>query len=193
MDEEKIQIVAFSTNDNEDTPLDIINKYLSSIKYNILKKTKHAIAFTTKFPNSKIYHKIMIVFVSNFNKEYNGITDVNCYLIFINNENGENKEKIDIILKYINDNCELSKKFFVFLMKKENKTEIKSDDIKKNFEKLSVKFEIRSLNINNQNEVYNAMKDILIYSTKHSINGNHEEEDFEYDKEKNAHKSCILI
>ena len=193
MDEEKIQIVAFSTNDTEDTPLDIINKYLSNIKYNILKKTKHAIAFTTKFPGFKIFHKIMICYVSNFNKEYNGITDVNCYLFFINYENAENREKIDIILKYINDNCELSKKFFVFLMKKENKTEIKSDDIKKNIEKYSLKYEIKSLNINNPNEVYNAMKDILIYSTKHSINGTHEEEDDEYDKEKNIHKSCIIF
>ena len=158
MDEEKIQIVAFSTNDTEDTPLDIINKYLSNIKYNILKKTKHAIAFTTKFPGFKIFHKIMICYVSNFNKEYNGITDVNCYLFFINYENTENKEKVDIILKYINDNCELSKKFFVFLMKKGNNTEIKPDELKKKFEKLSLNFVIKSLNLNNQNDVYNAMK-----------------------------------
>lgn len=193
MDEEKIQIVAFSTNDTEDTPLDIINKYLSGIKYNILKKTKHAIAFTTKFQNFKYYHKIMICFVSNFNKEYNGITDVNCYLIFINNEKEENKEKINIILKYINDNCELSKKFFVLLMNKGNKTEIKLDDIKKNFENLSVKFEIKSLNINNQHEVYNAMKDIFIYSTKHGINDTNEEDYNEFDKEKNAHRSCTIF
>ena len=193
MDEEKIQIVAFSTNDTEDTPLDIINKYLSNIKYNILKKTKHAIAFTTKFPGFKIFHKIMICYVSNFNKEYNGITDVNCYLFFINYENTENKEKVDIILKYINDNCELSKKFFVFLMKKGNNTEIKPDEIKKKFEKLSLNFEIKSLNLNNQNDVYNAMKGILIYSTKHGINGNDEENDENIDKEKGMHKSCIIF
>ena len=193
MDEEKIQIVAFSTNDTEDTPLDIINKYLSGIKYNILKKTKHAIAFTTKFQNFKYYHKIMICFVSNFNKEYNGITDVNCYLIFIDNEKGENKEKIDNILNYINNNCELSKKFFVFLMNKGTTTEIKLDDIKSNFEKLSVKYEIKFLNSNNQNDVYNAMKDIFIYSTKHGINNTNEEDDNFYDKEKNAHKSCTIF
>ena len=193
MDEEKIQIVAFSTNDTEDTPLDIINKYLSGIKYNILKKTKHAIAFTTKFQNFKYYHKIMICFVSNFNKEYNGITDVNCYLIFIDNEKGENKEKIDNILNYINNNCELSKKFFVFLMKKGNNTEIKPDEIKKKFEKLSLNFEIKSLNLNNQNDVYNAMKGILIYSTKHGINGNDEENDENIDKDKGMHKSCIIF
>ena len=190
MEEEKIQIVAFSTNDTEDTPMDIINRYLSSIKNNILKKTKHAIAFTTKFAHSKLYYKIMICFVSNFNKEYNGITDVNCYVIFIDCEQSEKREKLEIIFKYINDNCELTKKFFIFLMKRGNKSEIKHEEIKKKFEKLTVKFEIKSINLNNQNDINNGIKEILMYSTKHSINEKIEEDEIYKDKNQ---KSCIIF
>jgi hypothetical protein len=77
-------------------------------------------------------------------------------------------------------------------MKKGDNTEIKPDEIKKKFEKLSLNFEIKSLNLNNQNDVYNAMKGILIYSTKHGINGNIEEDE-NIDKDKGMHKSCIIF
>ena len=45
--DEKLQIVAFSTNDREGTPNDLINMFLGQQNHKILKKSKYAIAFST--------------------------------------------------------------------------------------------------------------------------------------------------
>ena len=55
----------------------------------------------------------MVCSVLNLAKEYTGITDVNCYILFIDLENADSKEKLDTILNYAKDYCELTKKIFV--------------------------------------------------------------------------------
>ena len=101
--DEKIQIVAFSTNDNIQTPNDIINIFLEYNNHLILKKSRHAIAFSTNLANSSKTTKIMVCSVLNLAKEYTGITDVNCYILFIDLENADSKEKLDSILNYAKD------------------------------------------------------------------------------------------
>ena len=71
--EDKIQIVAFSTNDSNQTPNDIINIYLEQNKHSILKKSRHAIAFTTALSNTSKISKIMVCSVLNLTREYTGI------------------------------------------------------------------------------------------------------------------------
>ena len=75
--DEKIQIVAFSTNDTSQTPNDIINIFLGQQNHKILKKSKFAIAFSTTLKNQTKETRIMICSVLNLTKEYSGITDVN--------------------------------------------------------------------------------------------------------------------
>ena len=81
--DDKIQIVAFYTNDTAQTPNDIINIFLGQQNHKILKKSKFAIAFETTLKNQSKETRIMICSVLNLTKEYSGITDVNCYLLFV--------------------------------------------------------------------------------------------------------------
>ena len=83
---EKIQIVTFSTNENEYNPNDLINIYLENNNHLIIKKTSFSTAFTTTLPNTSKQTKIMICSVLNLSKEYTGIKDVNCYLCYVDLE-----------------------------------------------------------------------------------------------------------
>ena len=96
--EDKIQIVAFSTNDSNQTPNDIINIYLEQNKHSILKKSRHAIAFTTALSNTSKISKIMVCSVLNLTREYTGITDVNCYLLFVDLEKEDSSDKLESII-----------------------------------------------------------------------------------------------
>ena len=58
----------------------------------------------------------MICSVLNLTREYTGITDVNCYIVFIDLEKNDSKEKFDLILNYSKEYCELTKKIYVFGM-----------------------------------------------------------------------------
>ena len=114
--DEKLQIVAFSTNDREGTPNDLINIFLGQQNHKILKKSKDAIAFSTILNNSSEETRIMICSVLNITKEFTGIKDVNCYLLFIDLEKKDSIEQFNSIIEYAKDNCNLKKKFFVLGM-----------------------------------------------------------------------------
>ena len=51
--DEKLQIVAFSTNNKTQTPNTIIKIFLSKHTHTIIKESKHVISFLTKLPNSE--------------------------------------------------------------------------------------------------------------------------------------------
>ena len=189
--EEKIQIVAFSTNDTHQTPNDIINMFLENNNHLILKKSRHAIAFSTQLANSSKSTKIMICSVLNLTREYTGITDVNCYIFFIDLEKEDSKEKFELILNYAKDYCELTKKIFVFGMISGNDEEnkhITKGDITKALDSTPVTYEYKEINLSKAKEVSDIIKDILVYSSKHSISGEETK-----DKEGGQAGSCEIF
>lgn len=190
--EEKIQIVAFSTNDTHQTPNDIINMFLESHANTILKKSRHAIAFSTSLSDPNKNTKIMICSVLNLTREYTGITDVNCYLLFIDLEKEDSKEKFESILNYAKDYCELTKKVFVFGMKSGNDDEetkhITETDIKKVLDNSQVNYEYKEITLSKPKEVSERIMDVLVYSSKHSISGDKED-----DKEAGQAGSCVVF
>ena len=109
--EQKIQIVAFSTNESNQTPNDILQILLDQYSHTIIKKSRHAIALTLVLPDSINSTKIMMCSVLNLTREYTGITDVNCYFIFIDLQNDNSKENFDLIISYLKDYCDLNKKY----------------------------------------------------------------------------------
>ena len=102
---EKIQIVAFSTNESDNNPNELINIYLENNNHIIIKKTSIATAFTTQLTNTSKQTKIMICSVLNLSKDYTGITDVNCYLLYLDLEKEDSKAKFEIIFNYAKENC----------------------------------------------------------------------------------------
>ena len=172
--EEKIQIVAFSTNDSQQTPNDIINIFLENNNHLILKKSRHAIAFSTTLANSSKSTKIMICSVLNLTREYTGISDVNCYILFIDLEKEDSKEKFESILNYAKDYCELAKKVYVLGMISGNEEQTKyinKADITKTLDSAQVTYEYKEINLIKTKEVSDIIMDILVYSSKHSIFG----------------------
>ena len=115
---EKIQIVAFSSNESDYHPIEMLNSFLDMNNHLILKQTSVAKAFTITLPNSTKQTKIMICSVLKLDKEYTGIMDVNCYIFFVDLEK-EDIAKFEFILNYIKENCDLDKKIFVIGMMKD--------------------------------------------------------------------------
>ena len=189
--EEKIQIVAFSTNDTQQTPNDVINMFLENNNHLILKKSRHAIAFSTTLANSNKSSKIMVCSVLNLTREYTGITDVNCYILFIDLEKEESKEKFETILNYAKDYCELTKKIYVLGMVSGNDEEIKritKGDITKTLDSAQVAYEYKEINLSKAKEVSDTIMDVLVYSSKHSISGEETK-----DKEGGQAGSCEIF
>ena len=132
--EEKIQIVAFSTNESNQTPNDILQILLDQYTHTIIKKSRHAIALTLVLPDSINSTKIMMCSVLNLTREYTGITDVNCYFIFIDLQNENSKENFDLIISYFKDYCDLTKKIFIIgFINKDNNTKhiISKEEVKR--------------------------------------------------------------
>ena len=189
--EEKIQIVAFSTNDTQQTPNDVINMFLENNNHLILKKSRHAIAFSTQLANSNKSSKIMVCSVLNLTREYTGITDVNCYILFIDLEKEESKEKFETILNYAKDYCELTKKIYVLGMVSGNDEEIKhitKGEITKTLDSAQVAYEYKEINLSKAKEVSDTIMDVLVYSSKHSISGEETK-----DKEGGQAGSCEIF
>ena len=189
--DEKLQIVAFATNDTVQTPNDIINIFLGQQNHKILKKSKFAIAFSTMLKNQSKETRIMICSVLNLSKEYTGITDVNCYLLFIDLEKKDSLDKLKDIINYAKDNCRLSKKIFVLGMisgNEEEEVQVAKLDITKILDALNAKYEYKEINLSKMKQISDILLEIFDYCTQHSI-----DEDEEIDKEGDQGRSCMIF
>ena len=163
--DEIIQIVAFPTSDTNFTPNDIINILLKQYKHTIINKSRHAIEFTLTLPNSVKTTKIMICSISDLTREYSGITDVNCYLIFIDLQNENSKESLDLIISFSQNYCDLTKKIYIFGVineEKEAKQIICEGDIKKVMDSSNFNYEYIRINLIKTNEVADSILNLFI-------------------------------
>ena len=113
--EKIIQIVAFSTNINSSqfsSPYEIIKIFLKYHDHILLKqRIGLALAFKTLLPKSKLDTQIMICSVLDLLREYNGIKNVNCYLLFIDLESKDSKEQLHLIIQYYLKYCNYPEKY----------------------------------------------------------------------------------
>ena len=169
--EKIIQIVAFSTNINSSqfsSPYEIIKIFLKYHNHILLKqRIGLALAFKTLLPKSKIDTQIMICSVLDLLREYNGIKNVNCYLLFIDLESKESKEQLHLIIQYYLKYCNLSKKIYIiglFNSYGENmKKNIDEAQIKEIFTKANIsKFVYKEMNIEDQQKISDLITEIFI-------------------------------
>ena len=189
--DDKIQIVAFSTNDTRQTPNDIIDIFLGQHVHSILKKNRNTLAFSTILRNSTTPTNIMICSILNLGREYTGINDVNCYLLFIDLEKEESAEIFESILSYIKDFCESSKKMFVLGMgsEEEDSKYMSKYKIAQKLDSLKINFEYKEINLNKIKEVSEIIMDIIVYCQQHSLN----EDSKELDKDRTQFNSCFIF
>ena len=189
--DEKLQIVAFSTNDQTQTPNDIINIFLGQINHTIIKKSRHSIAFSTDLKNTTKKTRIMIVSILNLTREYTGITDVNCCVLFINLEKDDSLEKLEGIINYAKEYCELGKKIYVLGMLSGNQDEVRcinKSDITKILDQIQVNYEYKEINLSKTKEVADVIMEVIDYSSKHASNAALSDE-----RESTQGRSCILF
>ena len=187
--EETIQIVSFSTNNTNCNPNDIFNILLEQYTHTIVKKSRHIITFTLVLPDTVQTTKIMMCSVLNLNREYTGITDVNCYLIFIDLQCENSKDSFDSILSYAQNYCDLNKKIYalgIFNKENDTKQKISKGDIKKIMDSGKLNYEYIEINLVKKEEVADILLNILSSSSKESSR----EEGKTEDKQAN---SCIVL
>lgn len=190
----KIQIVAFSTNEEGLVPNDFFTTYLENNNHKIGKKVDGAIGFTLTLPNETAPTKIVICSILNLQQEYLGIKDVNCYILFVDLEIEESKEKLKEILDYAEKYCEMGKKLYVLGILKDETDDKKARKIKKkdvinpldDMEDLD--YEYKEFNLNNTKEMNDIIKEIFAFCSKESF-----KEKIMKDKVKNDGGSCILF
>ena len=120
-----------------------------------------------------------MVSISNLNREYTGITDVNSYLIFVDLQNENSKENLELILSYYKNYCDLEKKIFVLgivSIKNDTKQFINKQKIKKMMNSGKFLYEYNELNLENLKEVKNSLLKIFVKSYKEGIEDNNKSE-----------------
>ena len=169
--EKIIQIVAFSTNINSSqfsSPYEIIKIFLKYHDHILLKQRNGlALAFKTLLPKSKLDTQIMICSVLDLLREYNGIKNVNCYLLFIDLESKDSKEQLHLIIQYYLKYCNLSRKIYIiglFNSYVENrKKSIDEGEIKEILTKANInKFVYKEMNIEDQQKISDMISEIFI-------------------------------
>ena len=191
---EKIQIVAFSTKEKDPSPNDIFEAFLEKYTHSMQKKSSRAMAFSMTLTDEEKPKNIMICSIIDLTVEYTGITEVNCYILFIDLENEDSNEKLESIESYIQQYCQLDKKLFIFGMVSGNEgTEkcLTREDILKSLDIEDNNFEYKEINLSQLKEYSNDFMDILIYSSKHPIGENSKRNTY-HDKGDDEGKSCEI-
>lgn len=189
----KIQIVAFSTNDKEATPNDIISTFLSFYAHKMIKKSKTVLAFSMEFPDSNVETKIMICSILNLTKDYAGITDVNCYVLVVHLEKEDVASKLEEILQYMKEYCDETKKIFIIgVAAAKGATQvITQKDITNMMENFGQKYEYHTLKVSDSQDVADYILQVFMYSKNHLI---HQEEEDEADiKDGGQSHSCVIF
>ena len=171
INEKTIQIVAFTTNFDPNqfsSPYEIIKIFLKYHDHILLKQRNGlALAFKTTLPKSKKETQIMICSVYDLLREYNGIKEVNCYLLFVDLENKDSKNQLDLIIKYFLKYCSLSKKIYIIGIYNSDSENIQKyiseQEIKEIFENSNImKIMYKEMNIEDTQKISDYILDIFV-------------------------------
>ena len=171
INEKTIQIVAFTTNFDPNqfsSPYEIIKIFLKYHDHILLKQRNGlALAFKTTLPKSKKETQIMICSVYDLFREYNGIKEVNCYLLFVDLENKDSKNQLDLIIKYFLKYCSLSKKIYIIGIYNSDSENIQKyiseQEIKEIFENSNImKIIYKEMNIEDTQKISDYILDIFV-------------------------------
>lgn len=188
---DKFQIVAFSTNNNSKTPNDIMEIFLSFNDHKLLRKTKGTLSFMITLKDSAYPTKVMIYSVNDLDKEYNGISDVNCYLMIVDLNQKNYSEELNNLLQFIENNCDITKEFFILGIYEDNLKEVEDayDLIKDKFQKRNLTNVYELVNIKENKIISEKIMNVLNYCNKNKM-----EQTKETDEEKGDEgNSCNII
>ena len=177
-DDEKsqaIQMIAFTTNEKDRCPNNILSIYFDNNNHNIIKKNQQLLAFSTTLPGNKKSTKVMICTLIDLNIDYDGIDDVNCYIIIIDLQKDSSKDKYSEIISFINSFCDISKKIFLLGVKNNQENDeikISQEEIEQMIKELKMDYDYFELNLDNGQEISDKIIEIFNYGITNPIDEN---------------------
>ena len=167
----RVQIALFATTFKERKPCVIINNFLKNHSHLLFEQKNNKIGFLSQFRDSDYSLKINIYSISNFDAEYIGIDNVSCYLLLIDLDNNKIKEQYELILRYINDYCDIKKKLFVLGMYNKNGRNKYFYEQEISGQLIDFKFHFEYIHVNkfNEEQISNTIMNILLYCSEHPI------------------------
>ena len=187
----KIQIVAFTTTPNNDIPYQLIKSFLSKYPHQILKEGNSLLTFNVTLSETNARLKVLFYLIINLNKEYAGINDSLCNIIFIDSENEESKQKYQDLLTYIKEYCDESKKTFIVSFRKiksEENVLIKKKQICSSMDNLKRIYEYNEIVLEETDKIAECLSNIMIYCKRI-----YEGETASQIKEDDQARSCCII
>ena len=110
-------MACFSTNSERFRPLLIIEKFMTNSEYDYMQKNDSALSFYYKVEsNNNKQNKLLLSIyeILNFDEVHNNIcTYSDSFLIIIDLESDDTYEKLDKIINYMKNVCDLEKSIFV--------------------------------------------------------------------------------
>ena len=185
---QKLQMIALTTNEKEYHPNTIISNYLNNNSHFVIKKNQQMIAFSTVLPGQKKTTKIMICTLINLEYQYEGINNVNCYIIVIDLQKKSSLDKLEDIFAFITKCCDTSKTMFLLGVKKEdeeNEIKVSQKEIEEKIADYNLEYKYYELNMDNSKEVSDKIIEILNFD----FTSNTEEKDVKND---NDSRSCFI-
>ena len=193
-EEEILKLIAFSTNDKENNPLELIDVFLNQSTSSILKKGNNSIAFSTKLSGTTNLIKIMVTLILKFNKKIDYIMEVNSYIIFIDLRMNDVKKKIEEIIDYIGKNCNLNIKYFIVGMNKgeedNSPLKITQEEIKEFAEKIPLSFEYLEIDLSDKKSISDKINKIFRHCSKSKKEN--EKNEMKNMKPEGEAKSCFI-
>ena len=189
---QKIQMIAFTTNVKDYHPNTIIFNYLNNNSNFIIKKNQQMIAFSTVLPGQKKTTKVMVCSLIDLDIQYEGINNVNCYIVIIDLQKESSKEKLEQLVQFIQNCCETTKKFFLLGVKKvdddeeQNEIKITKKEIEEKLEGLNLDYEYYELNADNSIEISDKIIEMFKFCFTNTLDEN---DDI---KDENDSRSCFI-
>ena len=110
-------MACFSTNSERFRPLLIIEKFMTNSDYDYMQKSDNALSFYYKLETDKSKQNkllLSIYEILNFDEAQNDIcTYSDSYLIILDLESDDTYEKLDTIINYMRNICDMEKGIFV--------------------------------------------------------------------------------
>ena len=127
----------------------------------------------------------MVCSVLKLEKEYTGVKDVNCYIMFVNIEEKDSIERFNDIIAYFIKYCDDAKKIFLIgYFNNEGNIILTMEELTGMLEDNHLQYEYKQINLEKKYEVEKIFLEMLDYSTKHPIK--------EFVKSSNDAKSCSI-
>ena len=191
-------MACFSTNSERFRPLLIIEKFMTNSDYDYMQKNDSALSFYYKVESNNKQNKLLLTIyeILNFDEAKNDIcTYSDAYLIIIDLESEDTYEKLDKIINYMKNICDLEKGIFVLGVyedAKNTKQELDEENIIEYLDGQKLIYEYVESNVDSIKDLVKTVDFILKEGVK-KIERKFIQKENNLQKESESKSKCIIF